>query len=372
MALKNSPLGKGLIITKLTTLFSLLVNSGLFAAPQFVPAEPLASTHYEIKGNALCATAKEALAYLNKGSAYDPQVIHGGKVFTIPLSQVKATLIFICKNQNQMNDPAFISKHFDFVRWYPDKEQATKYSQNRPLVKNLPKDRILMTKYYVHLAQASTIPTASKPHALYALPKDEQNLTLEQAQSQPHLIRFHYGKQAILAGALANKEVPILAYLNREDLEAALLQGTIVANFDNLAKPKTFNVHRCNNIAYNKLQNPYLQNRYWYFKEVDGIKGYGKDGDHKITVNPEVTFAADLQNFGLGKLLMIQYPNQIGEMITRVGIFADTGGAFVNNFYQVDFLAGSYPGEKLFYQANHHLPSYVNAYFMVLKKEYSH
>src|SRR5690242_17511400 len=86
------------------------------AAPRFVPAEPLPAVHYEINSTALCATAKETLAYLNKGSGYDPSVIHDGKVFQIPLARIKATLIFICQHQNQMNDPVFIKKHFDFVR----------------------------------------------------------------------------------------------------------------------------------------------------------------------------------------------------------------------------------------------------------------
>ncbi len=55
-------------------------------------------------------------------------------------------------------------------------------------------------------------------------------------------------------------------------------------------------------------------------------------------------------------------------MVTRAGIFADTGGAFENNLYQVDYLTGSYAGREAFYQANRHLPNYVTAYFMVLKR----
>lgn len=54
--------------------------------------------------------------------------------------------------------------------------------------------------------------------------------------------------------------------------------------------------------------------------------------------------------------------------MTRIGIFADTGGAFQSNLYQVDFLAGSYAGREAFSQATRHLPDYVVAYFMVLKK----
>ncbi|WP_019215123.1 MltA domain-containing protein [Legionella tunisiensis] len=352
---------------KIKVLFySLLVSTQAVAAPRFVPAEPLPAKYYEINGPALCATAKETLAYLNKGNHYDPQVIHEGKVFKLPLARVKATLTFICQHQNELQDPAFVKKHFDFIRWYPDSKQA-KTLRAKPLIAGLPKDKILMTTYYVHRANVSSTPSSTYPFALYALPKDEETLTLEAANANPELIRFHYGKQAILKGALANKNVPVLAYLNRDDLEAALMQGTVVADFGDHKQTKIFNVNRNNNVPYDKAQNPYEQERYWYFKPVHGIKGYGKDAEYKITVNSGVTFAADLEQFGLGKLLMVQYPDQTGQMRTRAGILADTGGAFQNNLYQVDFLTGSYAGKEAFYQANRHLPNYVTAYFMVLK-----
>ncbi|WP_454782146.1 hypothetical protein [Legionella sp. WA2022007384] len=348
--------------------YGLLVSLHAFAAPRFVTAEPAPASQYEINGPALCATAKETLAYLNKGNHYDPRVIHEGSVFPVPLVRVKATLIFICQHQNELNNPEFIKKHFDFVRWYPDLEQAKTLKMKKSLLAHLPQDKILMTKYYVHRAKASTQPSAAYPFALYGLPRDEESLTLEEADAKPELIRFQYGKQAILKGALAHKNVPALAYLHRDDLEAALMQGTLVADFGPNHQTQIFNVHRCNNIAYDKAKKPYQQERYWYFKPVAGIKGYGKDADHKITVNTEVTFAADLEHFGLGKLLLIQYPDRAGKMVTRAGIFADTGGAFQNNLYQVDFLAGSYAGREAFTQAARHLPDYVAAYFMVLKK----
>lgn len=352
-----------------TFFYSLLISLPALAAPHFTPDEPLPAARYSINGPALCATAKETLAYLNQGSTYDPRVIHNGKVVKVSLDRVKATLKFICQHQNELNDPTFIKKHFDFIRWYPDSEHATALSLNKPLLANLPNDKILMTKYYVHRAVVASKSTAAYPFALYALPNDEKSLTLEEADAKRGLLRFQYGKQAILKGALTDKNVSVLAYLKRDDLEAALMQGTVIADFDTPGhQVKTFNVHRCNNIPYNKTQNPYKQERYWYFKQVEGIKGYGKDAEHKITVNSEVTFAADLEQFGLGKLLMVQYPDQKGKMVTRAGIFADTGGAFQNNLYQVDFLAGTYKGKNAFYQGTRHLPDYVTAYFMVLKK----
>lgn len=342
-----------------------LVISPFYAAPQFSAASPTFKGRFELHGNSLCSTAKQTLAYINKGIAYDPEVIHSGKVAPIPVARIKATLAFICQNQAKMNDPAFIKQHFEFIRWYPDRARASQLAANKPLLQHLPTDRILMTKYYVHLAHASHKATPTMPYALYGLPSDENQLTLEQANKIPTLLRFQYGKQAILKGVLAHKPVPQLAFVSREDLESALMQGTVVVDFGK--GKQILNVHRNNNIPYDRTKNPYAQERYWYFKPVDGIKGYGKDAEHKITVNPEVTFAADLAQFGLGKMLLIQYPDKSGTVITKAGIFADTGGAFADNLYQVDYLAGSYPGNAAFSKATHSLPDYVNAYFMVLK-----
>ena len=349
-----------------------LINIQANSAPNFRKEVPLNNKSYEINGPALCNTAKETLAYLNKGANYDPSVIHDGHLFNIPLKRVKDTLIFICQNKYKLSNPKFIKDNFDFIRWYPDINQAKTLKSSKSLIAKLPNDKILMTKYYVHQAQASTKKTKSYPYAIYSLPKDEESLTLEEANVKPNLIRFKYGKQAILKGALDHKNVPVLAYLNREDLEAALMQGTIVVKFiDKKNYKKILNVNRNNNIPYDKAKNPYNQERYWYFKQVDGIKGYGKDAEDKITVNSEVTYAADLEEFGLGKLLLVQYLNQKGKLVTRAGIFADTGGAFKNNQYQIDFLAGSYAGKDEFYQSTHHLPNYVTAYFMVLKNNKS-
>ncbi len=343
----------------------LLINQ-LIAAPQFKPEAPDLKGHFDFKSNDLCSTAQHTLAYLNKGQNYDPAVIHSGKIAPISLPRIKATLSFICQNKDKMNDPVFVKQHFEFIRWYPDLNRSKQLSAHKPLLQNIPKNRILMTKYYVHLADASTKATSRMPYALYGLPADERSLTLEEANANPKLTRFKYGKQAVLKGALEHQDIPKLAYLSRDDLESALLQGTIVANFGQ--DKKTFNVHRNNNVAYDRTKNPYQQERFWYFKQVDGIKGYGKDAEHKITVNPEVTFAADLTQFGLGRVLMIQYRDKSGAQVSRAGIFADTGGAFSDNLYQVDYLAGSYHGKDEFSKSTRNLPDYVEAYFMVLKE----
>src|SRR5580704_5445491 len=135
-------------------ILSLILGRQAYSAPHFNNSQPQFKGHFDFRSAELCDTAKETLAYLNKGPTYDPQVIHAGKVVSIPLDKIKATLAFICQNQSRMNDPAFIRQHFDFIRWYPDLSRAQQLSANKPLLQHLPQDRILMTKYYVHLAKA--------------------------------------------------------------------------------------------------------------------------------------------------------------------------------------------------------------------------
>src|SRR4051812_25017119 len=115
----------------------------VYSASQFNVSNPQFHSSFDLKAKALCATAKETLAYLNRGYAYDSEVIHEGKQLKISVERVKATLIFICKHQSQLNDPQFIKDHFDFIRWYPDVEQIRR--SNRPLVFHLPRQNILMT-----------------------------------------------------------------------------------------------------------------------------------------------------------------------------------------------------------------------------------
>lgn len=323
----------------------------------------------------LCDTAKNTLAY-RVTQSHDSQVIHPGLLAKsgVTNQDIENTLRFICEvyqhdsqneQQSRLSDPRFLIEHFDFYKWSPDIETAQKFAKRKTLVNGLSPETILMTKYYVHKATGSLIPTAQQPYAIFGLPFDEVGLSPQQADSkQTELTRFNYTKQDALEGKLTNK-APALAYLSRENLEAALMQGTIVVSLQ--GQQRTFNVHRSNEIPYDRNVAPYLQKRYWYFKEVDGIKGYGIDANHKITVNERVTFAADLFQLGLGQLLLAKMSvNNQTEF--RLGVLADTGGAFHDNLYQVDYLAGSYQGLDEYRKANKHLPDYIEAWLLIKKK----
>lgn len=362
------------------TLFlflQLFISHQLFAN-NFSITKQTPSNDFKINTNThdLCKVANNTLDYLSKGKQYDPAVIHANKLSEYGISEtdITRTLKSLCEfaktdeknGTNTLTNIQFLKTHYDFYRITSDTSHAKKLSDKKPLLKNLTSDKVLMTKYYVHLASGSDVKTQHHEFPLYALPYDEIDLSLEEAElKKQQLTRFKYGKQQILTGALDHQKLAKpLIYLTREDLESALLQGTIVVEVN--GKQRVFNVHRNNGIAYDRTIKPYEQNRYWYFKQVNGILGYGKDANHKVEVLPEVTFAGDIYQLGLGSLVFAKFDFKKHSEY-RMAVMADTGGAFENNLYQLDYLAGSYPGIKAYYDANRHMPDYIDAWFMVLK-----
>jgi len=346
---------------------------------RFVAEKPrLSAGQWPDHSQDLCFVARETTKYLAKGQAYDPAAIHGGKLpgLTTELSRVQATLEFICQIQQQdqqagrpsrLAQPEFIQQHFEFVRWYPDRTAAAKLSKNKPLLANIPADKILQTKYYVRIASASAQKTAQHNQALYGLPFDEAALELAEAdQLGKKITRFQLGKQQIVQGALEQLPLraPALLWLSRADLEGALLQGTAVVPAAN--GYRYFNVHRHNGISYDRTLTPEQQQRYWYFKEVQSVLGYGKDANYKIPIAPAVTVAGDINHFGLGKLVLLA-TTEGGQLHYRLNILADTGGAFANNQFQLDWLSGYYRDWDHYYQANKHRADYSQAWFLLKK-----
>lgn len=321
----------------------------------------------------LCSVAKGALAYLARGPSYDPDVIKAGvfEKFGVDLERVKQTLAFICQVEQQdvragrvsrLSDPAFINRHFKMIRWRPNKTQSQRYSTNKPLLKNIPDDKLLLTKYYIKLAAGSVVQTPATPHALYSLPIDEQGLSLEQAELQKdQLIRYRFTKQQVLTGVLDQKQwARPLIWLSRDDLEDTLMQGTV--RIDVNGRSQFFNVHRNNGIAYQRNLNKRQQQRYWYFKQTTNVMGYGKDADYKIPIHPLVTVAGDLKHLGLGKLIMLTHNGE-----SRLTILADTGGAFENNQYQLDYLGGFFKNWQDYIATYRTFPDYVETRILVLR-----
>ncbi|MFT5881251.1 MAG: hypothetical protein ACI86X_002390, partial [Moritella sp.] len=230
----------------------------------------------------LCSVAKGTVDYLALGENYDPGIITAGMTaqFGGDLERVKRTLNFICQvqqadtlagNLSRLMDAEFITRHFDVIRWMPDKKQAQGFAKNKPLLKNIPDDKILLTKYYIKLAKGNTKQTPKTPYALYALPNDERGLTLEQGNANLTLMRHKLTKQDVLTGILdKDKLAEPIVWLSRYDLEDSLMQGTvkvdIVADNEKGVTSQFYNVHRNNGVGYQRNLKKEQQGRYWYFK----------------------------------------------------------------------------------------------------------
>lgn len=351
----------------------------LFADSNFKKSKSTAvEGQWVVDGKSLSFVLDNVLAYLKKGEKYDPGAIHGGKLkgLSISLERVKKTLEFVRETINEdikkglpsrLNDSVFIEKNFEIYHWSPDLAGAAKLAEKKPLLKGVTKEKILLTKYYVKLAEGSPKKSDTFLHALYGLPYDEASLSLEEAMlKKKQLTRFQYGKQEILKGVISDKKLaPELIWLTREGLEGALLQGTVVVKSDK--EEMIFNVHRNNDIAYDRTKSPEEQQRYWYYKKVDSLLGYGKDANEKIGVLPEVTVAGDINYFGLGKLFLLK-TKELGEERIRLTVLADTGGAFMDNQFQLDWLSGYYSGWSDYHSKNKHINDYCEAYILLIKE----
>jgi len=325
----------------------------------------------------LCNVAKGTVDYLALGENYDPGIITAGMTaqFGGDLKRVKRTLNFICQVQqadklegtvSRLMDADFITEHFDVIRWMPDKNQAQGFAKNKPLLKNIPDDKILLTKYYIKLAKGTAKQTPETPYALYALPNDEQGLTLEQSDAERGLIRHQLTKQDVLTGILDKDSLAEpMVWLSRYDLEDSLMQGTVKVDIESDSNGVTsqfFNVHRNNGIGYQRNLKKEQQGRYWYFKKTESVMGYGKDANHKIPIYPLVTVAGDLAHLGLGKLIMLTHNGE-----SRLTVLADTGGAFENNQYQLDYLGGYFKNWDDYINTYRTFPDYFEARILLLK-----
>jgi len=349
---------------------------------QFVlDKHPKITAFTNVDAGQLCQVASNTKQYLTHFSD-DSFAVHQGKKLPpqITLKRVKETLAYLCRvaneDKNRLNNNEFLLDKFEFYRWLPDKKQANIWARNssnkvkKRLLNNIPEDKIFLTKYYTKLLDASSVKTDKYDQALYSLPFDEVDLTLEQAElSKQKLTRFRYTRQEVIQGILLTKKLAKpLIWLTEEALHDVLLQGTGVVELN--GKRRYFNVHRNNDIAYDYTLGKREQSRYWYFSEVSSIMGYGKTLSSKIALIPNVSFAGNVADLGLGKLFLVNFQNNKAEQQeNQLGILADQGGAFDNNLFQLDWLKGSYRGWKDYYQANKHLPDYVNAWLLLVKEK---
>jgi hypothetical protein len=256
----------------------------------------------------------------------------------------------------RLQDPKFISAHFQVFKWHAFHPRlttkATQAQNSKP---------IRLTKYAVFSYPGSRTRSAEFNVGIYAL----------KPGTDSDQVRLKYTKQEVLSniyepGGKEFGQVAPLAYLTREGLESALMEGTIRVTFAD-GTSAFFNVDRHNGIPFVKGLKPTEQKRYWYFQPVDHIKGYGHTIETKIPIEPGVTFAGDVLNIGLGKIVITEHTRS-GEKQLQMGIIADTGGAFLPNLHQLDFLAGIFATHQEYTNYIRTLPEYTQAYILVKKR----
>jgi hypothetical protein len=297
--------------------------------------------------------------YFQDYASADPDVMRTGVLATqgVTVPDVLKTLDFmivvlkedIANNRaTRLQDPKFINTNFRVIKW-------TAYNP-----KNKKQKQLRITKYAVFTHSGSRKKTSTFNIPIYSLKENSNN----------DKFYTRYTKQDVLSGIYepGGREfgkVQSLAYLTRTGLEEALMQGTILIKFTDGYRA-FFNVDRNNGMSYIRGLKATAQKRYWYFREVDAIKGYGYKIDAKISIKPGVTFAGDVLNIGLGRVIVIEHTKG-GRKHLQMGVMADTGGAFLPNLYQLDFLAGIFKSQKEFGQNISQLPEYATAYFLVKK-----
>ena len=250
------------------------------------------------------------------------------------------------KRSIRLQDSKFLNTNFRSIQWTAFNPTATD------------EKRVRMTKYAVFTHPGSHTPTKEFNTGLYALKPD----------TDIDAVRLKYTKQDVLKNIYEPQgqefgTVEPLAYLDRAGLESALMQGTILIKFTD-GTSRFFNVDRNNNIPFIKGLAPTEQKRYWYFKPVTTIKGYGGTIETKISLKPGVTFAGDVLNIGLGRIVVTE-DSIAGKPQLRMGIIADTGGAFLPNLHQLDFLAGVFENKEDFTAYTRKLPEYTKAYILI-------
>ncbi|MEH1856827.1 MAG: hypothetical protein V7L21_02215 [Nostoc sp.] len=330
------------------------INASQIATPAKLP-----NSKIKFNQGDLLTVLVNTRKYFQDYASEDPDIMRTGVLATqgVTVPDVLKTLDFmiavlkedIANNRaTRLQDSKFINTNFRVIKWSAYNPKSKQQKQLR------------ITKYAVFTHPGSRKKTSTFNIPIYSL-KDNSNND-----------KFYtrYTKQDVLSGIYepGGREfgkVTTLAYLTRNGLEEAIMEGTILINFTDGYKA-FFNVDRNNGMAYIRGLKATAQKRYWYFREVDAIKGYGYKIDAKISIKPGVTFAGDVLNIGLGKVIVIEHTQGGGKHL-QMGVIADTGGAFLPNLYQLDFLAGIFKNKTEFGQNISQLPDYATAYFLVKK-----
>ncbi|MAA78960.1 MAG: hypothetical protein CL916_06840 [Deltaproteobacteria bacterium] len=240
------------------------------------------------------------------------------------------------QNKKLLHDPLWWHKHFRHFILH-DHSKKSKPSSIR------------LTKYVVYQVQGSPKKTKTHTQALWAVKNDTSDNILHQ-----------FSRIDILNGILEKQQhTDPLVWLTKNDALEAQMQGTIEVELPNKSK-RLFNVHRHNNMPYQKGISSENQLRYWYFREVHTIYGWGKTT--KVSIQKDVSFAGDVDNLGFGSLIWISKEDH-----SSLGLIVDTGGAFKPNLGQLDWFIGTVRDKKDFIQKSKAYPARAQVGFLILR-----
>jgi hypothetical protein len=322
-------------------------------------AAQLPSDRINFNPQDLLFVLKNTRQYFQNHHQADPDLAREGILGSkgVSVNRVLDTLDFAIdtletdiKNQQpiRLQDSQFLNANFETIAWKP----------HNP--KKIEQKLLRLTKYAVFSHPGSKVKTDKFSIGIYALKPDAKDDKLRLKYTKQEVVKGIYEPNGVEFG-----QVEPLAYLDRTGLEDALMEGTVKINFTD-GTSGLFNVDKSNEISYIKGIDKKEQKRYWYFRAVKEIKGYGHSIESKISVKPGVTFAGDVLNIGLGKLIAIEDRSGKQKQI-RLGVLADTGGAFLPNLYQLDFLAGVFKNTQEFAKYTRNLPEYARSYILVKK-----
>jgi membrane-bound lytic murein transglycosylase len=319
---------------------------------------------------ALAAVARATSSYFAKHGTDDSGTVHPGMLseLGVTLEDVHATLDFVArvaeedagKPVQRLQDPLFLAENFRYLLWTP---VDTTTRATAPGLR--------LTKYLVPQVEGRATRRGAFDTALYGVPFDEAFLDEAQAETRKDsLDRFRYTRDAVLDGVYANGiaagRAPALVWLRRVDALDAMMQGTIEVGLPG-GEHQLYNVTRNNGIPYVQGAPPASQDRYWYFRGVDDVLGWGLHASDKIALAPGAAVAGDLWNIGLGKLVALSYAGPAGPEV-RLVVLADTGGAFHPNLQQLDWYTGAHASHEAMYDATSAVPDRVQAGILVLRR----
>ncbi|MSP56332.1 MAG: hypothetical protein EXR69_12130 [Myxococcales bacterium] len=315
-----------------------------------------ASPRVRTDPGALATVASATLAYLRAMKATDPAA--GPGMFAelgVSQERMEATLERViataAADPDRLSDPDWLRSSFDIYTWTPDPAE--------PRVKKwkLQPGEIRVTRYLTTQTEGTATPDGTHTQALYGDPGEPW--------------RSMYTRAQVMAGAYqtgpASAAARPLVWLTEDAVHDAIMQGSTAVRHPD-GSVHTYGVDVSNGIAYVASHARRAQDRYWYFRErPHGPNGWGPPGSPEIALKAGVSVAGDVYNLGLGRLILLEYPEGAGTTL-RLVVLADSGGAFQPNLCQLDLYGGAFPSHDALYAAWRSVPEHLRASVLVARE----